>query len=216
MNKTALIIGATGLVGEECLKELLASSIYEKVIVLARKQPQMENPKLKTIVVDFDKLEAYKPEIKADDIYCTIGTTIAKAGSQAAFKKVDYEIPLRVAEIAKQNGAKKFILVSAMGANSGSGIFYSRVKGELEDALKKLNYDSLIIFRPSLLIGNRKEKRTGEAIGVFVAKKLSFLFTGPLKKYRGTPVEVLAKKMVQFGIEENSGMRIVDNEQIVS
>lgn len=214
MGKTALLIGATGMVGEECLKELLASQVYEKVVALTRKPLAVSDAKLRNAVVDFEKPESYRAEATADDVYIATGTTIAKAGSQEAFRRVDYDLPLQVAEMAKANGAKRLVLVSSLGADSGSAIFYSRVKGELEEALKELNFESLIIFRPSLLLGNRKEKRTGEAIGRFVAEKLSFLFAGPLKKYQGTPADLLARSMVQAAQENKTGLRIIENEHI--
>lgn len=215
MSKTALVIGATGLTGEQCLMELLASPHYNKIIVLTRKKLQTTNNEIHNLVTDFENLELIREQIKADHIYCAMGTTIGKAGSQEAFRKVDYEIPLQVAQIAKQNGAEKFILVSSLGADASSNIFYSKTKGELEEALAKLNFKSLLIFRPSILLGDRKEKRTGEAIGRFAAEKLSFLFAGPLKKYKGTPVDVLAKKMVKTALEENSGVQIIENEDIL-
>jgi uncharacterized protein YbjT (DUF2867 family) len=212
-NKTALVIGATGLVGEETLKQLLKSAQYNKIIALTRKPLELRNAKLENPVVDFDKPEQYS-KIKADDVFCAMGTTIGKAGSQAAFKKVDFEIPLQVAELALKNGAAKFILVSSLGADAKSGVFYSRTKGELEQALMKLNYQALIILRPSILLGNRKEKRTGEEVGRFVAEKLSFLFAGPLAKYKGTPVDILAKAMIKLANDDKPGVRIIENEQI--
>ena len=212
-NKTALVIGATGLVGEETLKQLLKCADYNKVIALPRKPLSIKNAKLENPVVDFDKPEQYN-NIKADDVFCAMGTTIGKAGSQAAFKKVDYEIPLSVAGFAVKNGATKFILVSSMGANARSGIFYSRTKGELEQALAKLKYKAVIVVRPSILLGDRKETRTGEAIGRAVSEKLSFLFIGPLAKYKGTPIDMLAKAMIRVAGEDVEGMRIIENEEI--
>ena len=212
-NKTALVIGATGLVGEETLKQLLKCADYNKVIALTRKPLSLKNAKFENPVVDFDKPEQYN-SIKADDVFCAMGTTIGKAGSQAAFRRVDYEIPLAVAEFALKNGAAKFILVSSMGANAKSAIFYSRTKGELEQALAKLKYKALIIVRPSILLGDRKEQRTGEAIGRFVAEKLSFLFAGPLAKYKGTPVDLLAGVMIKLANEDKTGVRIVENDEI--
>ena len=212
--KTALIIGSTGLVGEQCLKVLLASNYYSKVIALTRRRLDSKNVKLENLVVDFDKLVTYREQIKADDIYCAIGTTIGKAGSQAAFRKVDFEIPLQVAEIAKQNGAEKFILVSSLSANAKSMVFYSRTKGQLEEALAKLNYGSLIIFRPSLLLGDRKEKRTGEQVAEFLMKKLPFLVSGPFAKYKGTPADLLAATMVKLGTSNVKGVRAIDNDEI--
>ena len=212
-NKTALVIGATGLVGEETLKQLLQSQQYSKVIALTRKPLGFTDAKLENPVVDFDKAEQYK-SIKADDIYCAMGTTIGKAGSQAAFRKADFEIPLRLAELALKNGAAKFMLVSSLGADAKSNVFYSRTKGELEQALIKLKFKTLLIFRPSILLGDRKEKRTGEAIGRFAAEKLSFLFAGPLAKYKGTPVDLLAKAMIIEASGNKTGVNIIENDEI--
>jgi uncharacterized protein YbjT (DUF2867 family) len=214
MAKTALIIGATGLVGEECLNELLKSPAYEKVIVLARKKPEIKSTKLEIILTNFENLEGVYLRLKADDVFCALGTTIAKAGSKAVFRKIDFEIPLKLAELALQNGAKKFILVSSIGANANSLAFYTKVKGELEETLKNLGFESLIILRPSILLGDRKETRTGEAIGRIVAEKLPFLFSGPLKKYKGTPVDLLGKLMVKLAQEKTTGSRIIENEEI--
>jgi uncharacterized protein YbjT (DUF2867 family) len=214
MSKTALIIGATGLTGEQCLMELLASPEYHKIIALTRTKLQTTNSHIQNIITDFKNLESLRPQLRADHVYCCMGTTIAKAGSQAAFRHVDYEIPLQVAEIARQNGATKFILITSLGSDPSSKIFYSRVKGELENALEKLNFESLLIFRPSILLGKRKEKRPGEAIGMLAAEKLSFLFSGPLKKYRGTPVDTLAKVMVKLANQPTPKIRIIENEEI--
>ncbi len=216
MAKTALIIGSTGLVGEQCLKELLASAAYEKVIALTRKRLLLQNPKLENIVTDFENLERIKDQLKADDVFCAMGTTIAKAGSKEGFRKVDFEIPLQVAQLGLWNGAKKFILVSSLGADAASFVFYSKTKGELENELMKLNFESLVILRPSILLGDRKERRAGEEIGRFAAEKLSFLFVGPLKKYRGTSADLLGKLMVSLAQQKIKGIRILENEEILN
>ncbi len=213
-NRTALVLGATGLVGEQCLHRLVSSPIYDKVMVLARREPEFQHPKLESLIVNFDKLEDYKDRLKCNDVYCAMGTTIGKAGSQKAFRQVDYEYPLKVAELALQNGAKRFLLVSSLGADAHSSVFYSRTKGELEEALRKLGFETLIILRPSILLGNRKEKRRGEELGRFVAEHFSFLFAGPLKKYRGTPVDMLARVMVQLAIGNIRGEKVVENDEI--
>lgn len=215
MGKTALLIGATGLVGEQCLNELLLSNAYEKVTALTRKKLPLTHPRLENIVTYFENLDELKPKLKADDVYCAMGTTIGKAGSEAAFRKVDFDIPLRVAKLAANNGAKQFLLVSSLGADANSSIFYSRVKGELEEALKTAGFETVLIFRPSILLGDRKERRYGEEIGRFVAEKLPFVFFGPLKKYRGTPVDVLAKQMVHDAQQKIKGVRIFENEEIL-
>jgi uncharacterized protein YbjT (DUF2867 family) len=213
-EKTALIIGCTGLVGEHCLTELLANNTYTRVTALSRSPLAITHNKLHNLVVDFDKPDNYKEQLKADDIYCAMGTTIGKAGSEEAFRKVDFDYPHKTAELALWNGAKRFILVSSLGADASSTIFYSRVKGELEEALKKMNYEALIILRPSILLGDRKEKRMGEAIGRFAAEKFSFLFAGPLKQYRGTPAAMVAKVMVKLGSANAKGVRVLENNEI--
>lgn len=222
MAKTALIIGSTGLVGEQCLEGLLNSVAYDKVIALSRKKIQSPKAKLQNIVTDFENLESIADQLKADDIFCAIGTTIAKAGSKEAFRKVDLELPLKVAEITRKNGAQKFILVSSLGADASSSVFYNKVKGELEQALKKLRFDWLVIFRPSILLGDRKERRVGEQIGRFVVDKFSFLFSGPFRQYRGTPVYLLGRLMVKIAQETEPSsletiplVRIIENEEIL-
>ncbi len=215
MNQnTALIIGATGLVGEACLHQLADNAGYETVIALTRSKISFTHPKVRNIIVDFNNLDKHSADIQANHVYCAMGTTIGKAGSKEAFRKVDYEIPMQVARIAKANGAEKFMLVSSLGADAKSSIFYSRVKGELEESLKDLGYKVLLIFRPSILLGNRKEKRTGEEFGRFFAEKLPFLFAGPLAKYRGTPAQVVAKAMVNSALVEKAGTCIIENEEI--
>ena len=216
IKKSALLIGATGLVGEQCLQQLLANEQYDKVITLTRKVLVNKHPKHKNLVVDFDHLDWSAANIKADDVYCAFGTTIAKAGSQDAFRKIDVEWPRQIAQIAVKNGAQKFNLVSSIGADSQSSVFYSKMKGVLEDEINKMGYQSVIFFRPSILIGDRKEQRTGEAIGIALAKALSFLFIGPLRKYQGTPVDLLAAQMVKWGTSEKSGVIIVENQDILS
>lgn len=213
-NRTALIIGATGLVGEQCVRGLVKEPIYNKVIALSRRALEFQHPKLVNLIVNFDALEEYKEGMKCDDVYCMLGTTIAKAGSQKAFRQVDFEYPLKVAKLTLWNGAKRFALVSSLGADAHSTVFYSRTKGELEEALKKLDFETLIILRPSILLGNRKEKRRGEEVGRFIAAHFSFLFAGSLKKYRGTPVDLLARVMIQLVTDKTTGLKVVENNEI--
>ena len=196
------------------MNELLLSNTYEKVIALTRKKLVVQNSKFENIVTDFEGTENLKPPLKADDVFCAMGTTIAKAGSQAAFRKVDFEIPLQIAKLALQNGAKQFILVSSLGADATSSVFYSKVKGELENTLQKMKFESIWIFRPSILLGDRKERRLGEEVGRFFAEKLTFLFAGPLKKYKGTPANLIAKAMVKVAQEKVKGTRIIENVEI--
>lgn len=206
MNKTALVVGATGLVGNFCLEMLVASQLYQKIIVLSRKRLTPQLFGVENIVTDFSNLSELQPKLSVDHVFCALGTTMAKAGTQQQFRKVDFEYPLKIAEIAKAAGAKKFLLVSAIGADSQSKIFYSRVKGELEEAIEKLNYESLLIFQPSILLGKREDFRWGEMIGKQVAKALSFMFVGALKPYKGINAIDVAKAMVVMANQNTRGI----------
>src|SRR4051812_14707775 len=146
--RTALLIGATGLVGGNVLDQLLADNDYSQVTVLTRKTLNKNDRKLKEVIVNFDKLEEHSDDIKADVVFCCLGTTIKTAGSQDAFRKVDYEYPLRVAEIAKRNGTKRYLLISALGSSKSSIIFYNRVKAEVEEDISNLNFEAFHILQP--------------------------------------------------------------------
>lgn len=215
MKKTALIVGATGLVGKQCLAELLSCGYYDKVVALTRKPLSLTHPIYQNQVVDFDSIPELTKLVKATDIFCCTGTTIAKAGSQQAFRKVDFDLPLNVAKAAIANSASQFLLISSLGADAYSSVFYSRVKGELEHALEQLHFKQLIIFRPSILLGERPEKRMGEAVGQWVAQNMPFIFSGPLKKYRGTPADKLAKAMIAYAQKNLSGTHIIENDEIL-
>lgn len=204
--KTALIVGATGLVGGFVLKYLLDDDYFSEVIVLSRKPSGTQHSKLKEILVDFDKIEDYAADIKADVIFCCLGTTIKDAGSQDAFKKVDYEYPLRIAEIAKKNGSTKYLIITALGSSKSSIVFFNRVKGEIEDAIGKLNYDTLHILQPSLIIGQRNEKRIGEGIAQKLSPIYNVMMFGPLRKYKSINAEQIAKAMVHYAKLEDKGI----------
>jgi uncharacterized protein YbjT (DUF2867 family) len=213
--KTAIVIGSTGLTGGYLLTELVANPNYSKIIVLVRKASGQHNLKVEELIVDFNKLSDFKNKIIGDDVYCTIGTTIKKAGSQDAFTKVDLEYPLSIAKIAKENGAKHFLLMSSLGANAASGNFYLKTKGALENNLRDLNFDSLSIFRPSILLGPRREFRLGEKIGIFFMRLFSFLLLGGLKKYRPIHVKQVAHAMAKAGQDgEKKGVRVWESDGI--
>ncbi len=181
-TRTVIIAGATGLVGKEILSGLLADDTVGEIHSLGRRAPGIEHPKLRVHLVDFADLPSLP---SADEVYLALGTTIKVAGSQEAFRAVDYAANLAVAQAALAAGAKKAGLVSAMGADSRSKVFYSRVKGELEDALQKLPIDGLVVARPSLLVGNRdalgQPSRRGEEIGFALGKALGFLIPANYK-----------------------------------
>ncbi len=185
-NKSALIVGATGLIGGELLQILKNHPYYQKVYVLTRRPLSIGHERVTEVVANFDELKSGDlPEI--DDIYCCLGTTMKKAGSKSAFRKVDYEYPIKVGQIGKEKGAQQYMLVTALGADKNSRFFYNEVKGEVEEAVVGLGYQAVHIFRPSLLLGDREEKRTGEHIAQLVMNVVSPLMLGPLKNYR--PIE---------------------------
>lgn len=208
MNKVAMIAGSSGLTGGFLLKMLLEAPEYREVIAYVRKPTRIQHPKLREVVMDWEKLDAPVP---ADDVFCCLGTTIKKAGSQEAFRRVDYEYPLHLAELQLEGGSQQFLLVSAIGADASSSIFYSRVKGELEAALQKLGYKSLHIFQPSFIAGPRKEKRVGERIGLAIFSFISPLFIGPLKKYAPIPAEHIARAMYRSAQKNIVGCTIYDS-----
>jgi uncharacterized protein YbjT (DUF2867 family) len=187
--KTAVIAGATGLVGKQLMFKLLDSPLYYRVVALVRKKMPVRHEKLIQMEVDFDHLYDLKYQILGDDFFCCLGTTIKQAGSKAAFYKVDFTYCYELARIASANGAHRFLLVSAVGADAKSSIFYSRVKGELENAIKKLNFPHFQVFRPSFLVGERVQSRLGEKLGIGFAKAISPLMLGMLEKYK--PIEAV-------------------------
>ncbi len=213
-KKTALVIGATGLIGRQCVVALLQNEQYEKVTTLVRHLSGATHPKLDERIIDFEHLEEYVDAMKVDDVFCCMGTTIKKARSKEKFKKVDYEYPLRVAQIALQQGAKQYLIVTAMGADSKSKFFYNQVKGEIETAIKKLNYSAVHIFQPSLLTGDRQEFRMGEKLAIYGFKALNLLLYGPLKKYRSIEGKTVAKAMVKMANEGKNGVFVYESDEI--
>jgi len=213
-KRIALIAGATGLVGNALLQQLLADDHYEKIIAITRKPLALTHPKLSQQQVDFDKIESFNPGFQVDDVFCALGTTINTAGSQEAFYKVDFTYVTTLGKWCETNGVKRFLVVSAMGADAKSGIFYNRVKGEIEKALSGLNIPQIQVFRPSLLMGTRQEKRTGEKIAQVVMGALGFLFAGPLLKYKGIRADVVAKAMIKAANSNTEIFRIYDSGEM--
>lgn len=207
--KTALLVGATGLVGQQVLQNLLASPHYSEVKVLSRRTLNIDNPKLTEIIFDFE--HPNRTLVKADDIFCCLGTTIKKAGSEEAFKKVDLDYPLKIAEFAKINGARKYLIVTAMGADTKSVFFYNRIKGEVQEKLAAMKFESLHILQPSLLLGNRKEERTGEKIGGVLSKLFAPFMNGALKKYKAIDSAKVACAMVSLAMKPERGVFMHDS-----
>ena len=215
-TRKALIVGATGLVGGFCLQSLLNDDNYSEVIALVRKPLLKTHRKLKTVITTFDNLELELSKIQVDDVYCCLGTTIKKAGSQEAFKKVDHTLVITVAELMRKQGAEQFLVISAMGANKDSKVFYNRAKGEMEAALQELGYPCLRIIRPSLLLGPREEFRLGEKIGVILTPLLKPFLLGSLKKYRPVEAEKVAQFMVKISREKSVvGVHVYESDVII-
>jgi uncharacterized protein YbjT (DUF2867 family) len=212
--KTALIIGSTGLIGSQLLQLLLESEQYSKVITFVKRDAGIQHPKLKQHIIDFDKLESYQDLVEGDDFFCTIGTTIKKAGSKEAFRKVDFEYPAQFAKIAAQNKIKQFLIISSLGADAASSNFYLKTKGEIENFLKASTLEKVSILRPSLLLGNRAEFRLGEKVGAFFMKTLSFIFIGNLKKYKPIESTTVTKALFAIAQQNNKGFTIYESDSI--
>ena len=209
MARTALIAGPTGLVGRLLLDRLLANPQYSRVTVLTRRTLGRSDPKLVEVETDYSDLEKLGDRLAADDVFCCLGTTLAKAGSRAAFERVDYHMVVELARATKQAGAKQFLVVSAVGAAPRfPAPFYSRVKARMEQAVSEIGFDAVHIVRPSLLLGSRGERRIAEDIAQKVAPLLAPLFIGPLKKYRPVPADAVASALEQLASRPAPGARI--------
>ncbi|MBI1226826.1 MAG: NAD-dependent epimerase/dehydratase family protein [Bacteroidetes bacterium] len=207
-NKTALVLGASGLIGGYLTQFLLLHPAYENVVIFVRKPLNLKHPKLVQHIVDFDDPASFKHLVKGDDLFCCLGTTMAIAGSKAAFYKVDFTYPFEVAKIALDNRVGQYLLVSSVGADPNSRFFYSRVKGELELALRKLDFWSLHIFQPSVLLGERNENCFGEQLAGRIGKVFDRLTGGLLTKYRPIEADVVAKAMVSAAQGLKAGVHV--------
>jgi uncharacterized protein YbjT (DUF2867 family) len=211
MSKTALIAGSTGLIGGQLLQMLLDSDRYSKVVALTRQDLSLEHPKLTQLKIDFSKLGESLDDFAADDIYCCLGTTMAKARSKENFYQVDFYYPLLLAKSGKQRGAKQYLLVSALGADKNSSIYYNQVKGDIEEAITKEHFDVLHIFRPSLLLGTRSEQRSGEDAAKIFYKIFGFLIP---KKYKAIDSAKVARAMLHFATQEQKGTHIHESKDL--
>lgn len=194
MKKTAIVIGATGLVGSHVLNLLLQDERYQTVKVFHRRSTGINHPKLKEHLVDFKNLDSWRSQLTGDELYSALGTTIKKAGSQEAQYTIDFTYQFETAKAAAENGVSKFALVSSAGANPKSRAFYPKLKGELDEAVKELSFEVITILRPSILEGDRSENRLGETVGIILAK--IFTKIPGLKKYRPIFAETVARGMI--------------------
>ncbi|MGM9987448.1 MAG: NAD-dependent epimerase/dehydratase family protein [Bacillaceae bacterium] len=214
-QKTALIAGSTGLIGKSLLNDLLQGDAYEKVIAIVRRPQGIAHSKLIEIIIeDFDQLGTIREYFAVDDVFCCLGTTIKKAKSQQTMEKIDVEYPHRIAKLAHEMGATQFLLVSAIGANPNSNIFYSRIKGELEVMVKKIPFKGIFIFRPSALLGKREEFRLGEKISGTIMSLFSFLFVGKLRKYKAIKGETVALAMYYAAQQNKDGIFTYETKEM--
>lgn len=231
-SRVALIAGASGLVGQHCLDELLQWERYSRVVSLGRRSlershagltersharlTERSHATLTELQVNFDQLDGLGDQLRADDVFCCLGTMMARAGSREAFRAVDFGYPLALARAALARGATQFALVSAVGADPAAWAFYSRVKGELEEALNWLTFRSLLIFRPSLLLGNRAEPRATEAVAKVVLSGLSPVLRGRWRKYRPIHARVVARAMVTVASRDLEGRHVFESDQMLA
>ena len=213
MSRSALLVGTTGLVGGRLLSRLLAHPEYDRVTAWVRRPVSLQIHKFSQLVVDFERLPDYAAQFDAQDVYVALGTTIKKAGSQEAFRRVDFDYPLALARIAKERGAQRFLLVSSLGADARSRVFYSRVKGEVEQAIASLGIAQTWFFRPSLLTGTRAEDRPGERVGLAISKVIGPLLIAGLRKYRPVAADAVAAAMVYAATHEVAP-GVVESDQI--
>ena len=194
--KTALVFGSSGLIGGHLLNQLFKDNNYSKIKLFVRSVPENNDPKVEIIKTDFNNLENHKEVIRGDDCFFCVGTTKQNSPNKSEYRRVELEVPKQIAQIAKSNSLNSFVFVSSGYADPKSSGDYLKFKGEVEEELKRLNFPKLGIMRPSFLLGDRKEKRVGEKIGIFVFKLLSPLFLGPLKKMKPIQSETVAKAMI--------------------
>ena len=210
--KTALLFGASGLVGSHVLSQLISNNDYSKVKLFVRSSIDITDPKIEIIQTDFNNLENHREDIKGDDCFFCIGTTKQNSPDKNEYRRVELDVPKKIAQIAKSNLVNSFVFVSSGYADPKSSGDYLKFKGEVEEELKRLNFPKLGIVRPSFLLGDRKEKRIGEKIGIFVFKLLSPLFLGPLKKMKPIHSATVAKAMIAITQNDSSQTIFESNE----
>ena len=210
--KTAIIFGSSGLIGNELFKTILLGNTYSKIKIFVRTIPEVDNPKVEIIKTDFRNLEKYKDKINGDDCYFCIGTTKKDTPDKSEYTRIEYDIPVRVATIAKENSVNSFFYVSSIGANSKASSNYLKNKGQVEEEIKNLNFKKLAIIRPSLLIGNRKSFRLGEVIFMPVMNTLTLFAFGSLKKYKPIKIENVVKAMLYISTSTSNKIVYESNE----
>ena len=213
-DRTALLLGASGLVGRHVFRRLVSDARWSRVVTLGRRPMPTAFDTHEHHIVHFDELATYAAHFACDDLFCVLGTTMKQAGSREAFRRVDLEIPFEAAQLAHSAGASQMLLVSALGADPGSRIFYNRTKGEAEQAISEVGFEAVQLVRPSLLAGDRRESRLGERIGLAVLKPLSPLLRGPLSALRPTEAEDVAAALVALAAARPTGVHTYEPDAI--
>lgn len=204
MGKTAIILGATGLTGNILLKKLIADKNYSCIKLFSRNTVDLNSEKIQEFLIDVLQLDQHSKDFIADEVFCCVGTTAAKTKDKNSYKAIDYGIPVNAAKLAKKNGIKTFVVISSMGADAKSAIFYNRTKGEMEHAILQQNIKNTIILRPSLIGGNRNENRVGERIGKGMMTILNPFLIGGFKKYKMIDPEKIASCMMLLANKPNN------------
>ena len=214
MKKTAIILGASGLTGSSLLQKLIEDERYEKIKLFSRSKIEGLPNKVEQFIGDLLKLEQFKSEFTADDVYCCIGTTTKKTSDKTLYRNIDYGIPVAAAKLSKANNILTFLVISAMGANKNSTVFYNKTKGEMEHEVLQQNLKNTHILRPSLIGGNRNEKRTLEKIGLKIFKVIQPLFIGKFKAYKIVNAEIIARAMIYLANTKNHSEVFITSDHI--
>jgi uncharacterized protein YbjT (DUF2867 family) len=213
LSRTALLVGATGLIGGHVLSTLLERSEYSAVTALVRRPTGKKHDKLRERIIDFEDMAAAGDAFDVTDVYACLGTTIKVAGSQERFRQVDHDYTVNVAKLAKQHGASRLAVVSSIGASAAASSFYMRVKGETEDDVRALGFSHLVIAQPSILIGERTESRPGERVGIVAMRALDFAMFGALRKYRAIDARTVAQGMIRAMLS-GSGEQVLRYDEL--
>lgn len=213
---TAVVLGATGLVGSHLVRVLAGDAAVHQVLAPVRRPVMawMDQPRIAAPVVDFEELEEHRAHLRCRQLFICLGTTMKKAGGKDAFRRVDFGYVVDAARVARAEGAREVFLVSAAGADPHSWVFYSRVKGQAEEGLRGLGFASTYVLRPSLLTGNRNESRPAERVAMVLGRALAPLMVGPLRRYRPVEALVVARAMARLAADPKPGIHVVESEEI--
>jgi uncharacterized protein YbjT (DUF2867 family) len=214
LKKSAIPLGATGLTGSYVLKKLLNNSNYTEIIVFSRRPLDIEDQKLKVIECDLLNLEEQKDLFKADEVYVCIGTTNNKTPNKKLYREIDFGIPVTTAQLCRENRIDNLVIMSSLGANSKSSVFYPKTKGEMEESVLEMEIQNTYLLRPAMIMGPRKEKRMGEALGKMITFLIHPLLVGSLKKYKGIHTDTIAQAMINLCNGKKYSEKIIESNAI--